>query len=69
MVAGLGLFDKVVAFVQRVCALREGDTAAEFFDARGYEEAAREEAPGEIRNTTEFSDLCPDSAACLRRTL
>ena len=44
-------------------------TAAEFFDARGYEEAAREEAPEEIRNTTEFSDLCPDSAACLRRTL
>jgi amino-acid N-acetyltransferase len=44
-------------------------TAAEFFNARGYEEAAREEAPEEIRNTTEFSDLCPDSAACLRRTL
>ncbi|PSP46881.1 GNAT family N-acetyltransferase [Halobacteriales archaeon QH_6_66_25] len=44
-------------------------TAADFFDARGYEEADRSEAPPEIRNTAEFSDLCPDAATCLRASL
>lgn len=44
-------------------------TAAAFFRRRGYEETARESAPSTIRRTTEFADLCPDSATCLRKHL
>jgi amino-acid N-acetyltransferase len=41
-------------------------TASEFFRARGYEEVPRAEAPASIRETTEFADLCPASATCMR---
>ena len=44
-------------------------TAAPFFRRRGYQEIARENVPSSIRRTTEFADLCPDSATCLRRDL
>ena len=44
-------------------------TAAAFFRARGYEEVPRDEAPPAIRGTTEFTDLCPDSATCLTKRL
>lgn len=37
-------------------------TATLFFEARGYEVVARGSAPDAIRNTSEFSSLCPDSA-------
>ena len=41
-------------------------TAAGFFRRRGYEAIAREAVPPAVRQTTEFTDLCPDSAACMR---
>lgn len=44
-------------------------TAQGFFRGCGYEVIAREEAPPEIRRTSEFRDLCPDSATCMRRDL
>jgi len=44
-------------------------TAAAFFRRRGYEEVDREAAPAEIRETTEFSELCPTDAPCLRKCL
>ncbi|ELZ39387.1 N-acetyltransferase GCN5 [Halorubrum californiense DSM 19288] len=44
-------------------------TAAEFFAARGYAETPRSDVPSGIRGTTEFGELCPASAACLRREL
>ncbi|MDS0474077.1 arsenic resistance N-acetyltransferase ArsN2 [Natrinema sp. 1APR25-10V2] len=44
-------------------------TAAEFFRQRGYEAIDREEAPSEIRETTEFTDLCPSSATCMKKSL
>ena len=44
-------------------------TAAGFFRARGYETVPREAAPASIRNTSEFADLCPDSATCMRTEL
>lgn len=40
-------------------------TAAAFFADLGFERTDREAAPESIRETTQFSDLCPDSAACL----
>lgn len=44
-------------------------TAVGFFEERGYERVDREQAPGVIRETTEFVALCPSSAACLRKSL
>lgn len=44
-------------------------TAPEFFGALGYEEVPRESAPPGIRATTEFADLCPASAVCMRKIL
>ncbi|WP_228434553.1 hypothetical protein [Natrarchaeobaculum aegyptiacum] len=43
-------------------------TAVDFFAARGYDEIDRADAPDAIRNTTEFADLCPSSATCMRRS-
>jgi amino-acid N-acetyltransferase len=44
-------------------------TAAEFFAGRGYEEIERVDAPDAIRQTTEFDELCPASATCMRKRL
>jgi amino-acid N-acetyltransferase len=43
--------------------------AATFFRQRDYEEVSRAEPPRCIRETTEFTTLCPDSATCLRKRL
>ena len=44
-------------------------TAAEFFRDRGYEEISREATPPRIQQTAEFTNLCPDSATCMKKTL
>ncbi|WP_231187091.1 arsenic resistance N-acetyltransferase ArsN2 [Haladaptatus sp. DYF46] len=44
-------------------------TAAEFFAERMYVEASRRTAPDAIRKTTEFADLCPDTATYMRKSL
>lgn len=44
-------------------------TAAEFFAGLGYDEIERDRVPHAIRETTEFADLCPDSATCMRTSL
>lgn len=44
-------------------------TAADFFGARGYVEAERSDVPAAIRATTQFEDLCPASATCMRKEL
>lgn len=44
-------------------------TAAGFFRGRGYEEVDRAAAPASIRETSEFAELCPESAVCLRTEL
>lgn len=44
-------------------------TAEAFFGQRGYETTAREDAPARIQQTTEFTDLCSNSATCMRKTL
>lgn len=41
--------------------------AAAFFRGLGFVEAARDEAPAELRASTEFAECCPRSAACLAR--
>lgn len=44
-------------------------TAEAFFRRLGYETADRAAAPEAVRGTAEFGLLCPDTAACMRRTL
>lgn len=44
-------------------------TAAAFFGERGYDEIDREAVPPEIQETSEFTDLCPQSAVCMRKAL
>lgn len=44
-------------------------TATEFFRARGYELVDRDGVPGAVRETSQFTDLCPASATCMRKRL
>jgi len=44
-------------------------TAKDFFTKEGYETVDRERAPIEIKNTTEFSSICPSTATMMRKFL
>ncbi|NUE00892.1 GNAT family N-acetyltransferase [Halorubraceae archaeon YAN] len=44
-------------------------TAAHFFQQSGYTQIDREMAPPVIQQTTQFSELCPQQATCLRKQL
>jgi amino-acid N-acetyltransferase len=44
-------------------------TAEEFFNRLGYRKASRESAPAPIRQTEEFSGLCPSSSAFMVKVL
>ena len=53
--------------VEEVYLLTE--TAASFFKKRGYSEVSRESAPREIASSEEFSEICPQSAVFMRRSI
>ncbi|WP_276254137.1 arsenic resistance N-acetyltransferase ArsN2 [Halomontanus rarus] len=44
-------------------------TAPEFFAEQGYAAIDRTGAPGPIQQTTEFDDLCPTTATCMKKSL
>jgi amino-acid N-acetyltransferase len=44
-------------------------TAAEFFRRAGYALDARPSAPTGIRTSTQFAQLCPSTAVCMRKRL
>ena len=44
-------------------------TAEGFFTKQGYETIDRETVPIEIKNTTEFSSICPSTAEVMRKFL
>lgn len=44
-------------------------TASRFFKKLGYEEINRESAPLFIRNTSEFSSVCPSTATAMKKKL
>jgi|SRR4030095_729224 len=44
-------------------------TAKDFFCHEGYEVVDREEAPELIKNTSEFSSVCPSTAVAMRKYL
>lgn len=41
-------------------------TAAAFFRALGFTDAARDQAPAALRASSEFASVCPSTAVCLR---
>lgn len=43
--------------------------AAGFFDAHGFDPVAREKLPESVRETRQFSELCPDDAVAMHRRL
>jgi len=73
---GSGLASRLVATLEAEAA-RMGFTtlylltnsAATFFARRGYTALPREEAPAALKDTAEFSCLCPDSAVCMQKSL
>jgi amino-acid N-acetyltransferase len=44
-------------------------TGPEFFATRGYTEIERSDAPSSLQQTTEFDELCPATATCMRKSL
>lgn len=44
-------------------------TAAPFFGSRGYEVVPRDAAPASIRQTAEFTEMCPSEAVCMAKRL
>lgn len=71
-----GMGSALVLEAERVAAARGfralyllTTTAEAFFARRGYVRLARDEAPAEIRGTTEFSTICPASAAFMRKDM
>lgn len=44
-------------------------TAADFFERLDFERIDPTSVPDSIQDTTEFAELCPDSAVCMRRRL
>lgn len=45
------------------------ESAPGFFASRGYERIDRTEAPEAMQSTAEFSELCGDTAVCMRKRL
>ncbi|MFM0572028.1 arsenic resistance N-acetyltransferase ArsN2 [Paraburkholderia caledonica] len=70
--AGLG--SKLLAHAEHM-ALTSGlselwlltTTAADFFRRAGYSAVDRPSAPAELQATTQFAELCPSTAACMRK--
>lgn len=51
------------------CMYLLSTTAKDFFDRQGYCVIKREEAPEAIKQTTEFSSLCPASAVVMKKRI
>lgn len=43
------------------------DTAADYFARRGFARTDRASAPRAMQDTTEFREMCPSSAVCMRK--
>jgi amino-acid N-acetyltransferase len=45
------------------------ETAAEYFSKKGYSKVAREQVPDAIRQSSQFSSVCPATAVVLKKEL
>jgi amino-acid N-acetyltransferase len=44
-------------------------TADRFFEKEGFERISRESMPAAIKNTTEFTSICPVSSVCMKKEI
>ena len=69
-----GIGEKLVAFIENY-VLQQGvqniyiltTSAEKFFAKRKYQKIERTEVPAFIQNTSEFSSVCPSSAAVMKK--
>jgi amino-acid N-acetyltransferase len=45
------------------------ETAPEYFAAKGFEKITRDEVPEEIKQSSEFSHVCPVSAIAMKKSI
>jgi amino-acid N-acetyltransferase len=45
------------------------ETAPDYFDRKGYIKMTREDVPAEVRQSSEFSYVCPQSAIVMKKIL
>jgi amino-acid N-acetyltransferase len=45
------------------------ETAASYFERKGYKQITRAEAPAELQRSSEFSHVCPQSAIVMKKSL
>ena len=71
---GLGKF--ITAGLEKVSKQKGVDclyllttTAKDFFNKEGYEVINRDDVPESIKNTSEFSSVCPSSAIVMKKVL
>ena len=73
---GRGLGKEIISSLEKIARDKKitslyllTTTAAEFFHKLGYSQLKREQAPAEIKNSTEFRDVCPSSATLMHKEL
>ena len=73
---GRGIAKKLVASLERYAMSHRIDTlyllttsAVKFFSGLGYAEIERSDVPDEIQATREFTSLCSETDACMRKKL
>lgn len=73
---GQGLARDLVSFAEQLAYSRDNahlylitDRAQEFFADLGYAVTARQSAPAAVRSSSEFTQLCPDSATLMHKAL
>ena len=73
---GLGIAEQIFNLVEEQ-AIKSGikafylltDTASQYFERLAFYECSRDIAPESIRNTKQFSGLCPDTATMMCKVL
>lgn len=50
--------------IQSIFLLTE--TAHDFFSKKGFSDISRDDVPSEVKSSSEFTFICPVSAACMR---
>lgn len=73
---GKGIGNEVVCQIERISKVSGisslyllTTTAHGFFESRGYQIIHRDEFPEELKQTAQFSGLCPVSAICMKKVL
>lgn len=73
---GKGLGTEVVSQIERISKVSGisslyllTTTASGFFESLGYHLIHRDEFPEELKQTAQFSGLCPVSAICMKKVL